>query len=103
MRLLARFKFLRGSRFDPFGYTRDRKLERRLIEEYENDIDQCEQHYPAANKDVISQLLQLPQKIRGFGHIKQRNAELAAGERKLLLSQLDAHPEPVKLIDPKAA
>ncbi len=101
--LLAKFKFLRGTRFDPFGYTQDRRLERSLVQEYENVINQCEQQYSMENTAIIRQLLQLPQKIRGFGYIKHRNAEFAGREREQLRGQLGAPPEPVKIIDPKAA
>jgi indolepyruvate ferredoxin oxidoreductase len=102
-KILARFRFLRGTRLDPFGYTRDRKLERALIRQYESDIDQCEQEFTTDNQEVIRQLLQIPQKIRGYGHIKQKSADLAVNERQRLLNQLMERPEPIKVIDPKAA
>lgn len=102
-RLLAKFKFLRGSRFDPFGYTPDRKLERKLIADYERLVAGLLPRLDGSNLDTVQQLLSLPGKIRGFGHIKRRNADVAAREQQQLLARLDARPEPVKLFDPQAA
>jgi indolepyruvate ferredoxin oxidoreductase len=49
-RLLARLKFLRGTAFDPFGYTLERKAERKLIEDYLGMIDQ---HVPTLKRGQI--------------------------------------------------
>jgi len=102
-RQLARFRFLRGSRLDPFSYTADRKLERRLIAEYEQLVEQLLPRVNGGNIDTIEQLLDLPEKIRGFGYIKRRNADAAEQEKTALLAKLDARPEPVRFVDPKAA
>jgi indolepyruvate ferredoxin oxidoreductase len=103
-RLLARFRFLRGTALDPFGYTADRKLERKLIGEYEQLVDELIPQISSEKLNQITDILSLPEKIRGFGHIKARNAEMAATELKRLLALLsNSDPEPVKLIDPKAA
>ncbi|MCB1692644.1 MAG: indolepyruvate ferredoxin oxidoreductase family protein [Pseudomonadales bacterium] len=100
-RLLARFRFLRGSRLDPFGYTADRKLERRLIAEYERMVDEIIPLIDPANLSIVESLLRLPSGIRGFGHIKQRNAENAAREKENLFTRLSAKHEPVEVFDPK--
>jgi indolepyruvate ferredoxin oxidoreductase len=103
-RLLARFRFLRGTALDPFGYTADRKLERKLIGEYEQLVDELIPQISSEKLNQITDILSLPEKIRGFGHIKARNAEMAATELKRLMALLsNSDPEPVKLIDPKAA
>src|SRR5438034_696850 len=39
-RLLAKFKFLRGTAFDPFGYTLERRRERALVREYEMMLEE---------------------------------------------------------------
>ena len=103
-RLLARFRFLRGTALDPFGYTADRKLERKLIREYEQRVDELLPQINSEKLDQITSILSLPENIRGFGHIKARNAEIAATELKRLMALLsNSDPEPVKWVDPKAA
>jgi indolepyruvate ferredoxin oxidoreductase len=101
--LLAKFKFLRGSKFDPFAYTEDRKLERQLVHRYENIIDLCDQFLNEDNEGVVLQLLELPQKIRGYGYVKHENARLAQIEEGHLLTKLKTQQEPVKIMDPHAA
>ncbi len=87
-RLLARLKGLRQTAFDPFGYTEERKTERRLIREYQSDIEDC---LKAVSKDRYKfavNLAALPEKIRGFGHVKEANIAAYEKEREALLRQL---------------
>ncbi|MBL4680614.1 MAG: indolepyruvate ferredoxin oxidoreductase family protein [Pseudomonadales bacterium] len=102
-KLMAKFKFLRGTALDPFGYTIDRKLERALISRYENIIEQCEQFISGDNHELVLALLELPQKIRGYGYIKHENARLAQIEEEELLIKISTKAEPVKIMDPHAA
>ncbi len=103
-KLLAPFRFLRGSPLDPFGYTADRKLERRLIGEYEQLVDELLPRLNAEKLAQIADIFSLPEKIRGFGHIKARNAKIVAAELNRQMALLNnSNPEPVKLVDPKAA
>jgi indolepyruvate ferredoxin oxidoreductase len=76
LRLLARAKRLRGTRFDLFGYSRERRTERRLICEYERTLDRIEKELDDGRFDVALELAALPGAVRGFGPIK-----LAAVER----------------------
>ena len=101
--LLAKLKILRGTSLDPFGYTQDRKTERQLILRYENIIDQCEKWISEDNHQIALELLELPQKIRGYGYIKHENARLAQIEEEHLLTRLKSQAEPVKIMDPHAA
>ena len=71
--LLARFKGLRGTAFDPFGYTAERRIERRLIVEYERTIERLLAALSPANHALAVDLASLPERIRGFGHVKQRH------------------------------
>ena len=102
-RLLAKFKFLRSTPLDPFGYTHDRKLEQALIVWYENLIDRCEQALQADNHEIMSQLIRLPEMIRGYGYVKRRNAESAKVEAERLFIQLETKPQTVNVFDPRAA
>jgi indolepyruvate ferredoxin oxidoreductase len=86
--LLARMKRLRGTPFDIFGYTAERRYERRLIREFEQDIEQI---MPILSVETIAgaiALARLPQTIRGFGHVKQRNADHASKQRAELLERM---------------
>ena len=68
--VLARFKFLRGTAFDPFGYLADRRLERRLIREYGALMESVVSDLSPANHETAIELAALPLQIRGFGHVK---------------------------------
>src|SRR5690606_20278936 len=78
-RVLARFKFLRGSRLDPFGHTEERRQERALIGDYEALVDELLATLSVANHDLAVRLATLVQDVRGYGHVKQ--ASLAAVKR----------------------
>jgi len=79
-RVLKALKALRGTPFDPFGHTVERRTERALIGEYEATIERLLGDLAPANHSLAVQIAALPEEIRGFGHIKQRN--LAAARRK---------------------
>lgn len=68
--VLARMKGLRGSWADPFGYSRDRKIERRMIAAFEEDLDLVERQHGDKTPTHL-ELLSLPQKVRGYGPVKE--------------------------------
>lgn len=76
--VLARFKFLRGTAFDPFGRSLERKQERELIDAYVRDIELIVQQLTVSNRHAALDLARLPEKIRGFGHVKERAMKAAA-------------------------
>jgi indolepyruvate ferredoxin oxidoreductase len=84
-RLLAKMAPLRGTRFDPFGQSAERKMERALITEYEADIAEIIASYSAEKQGLAQQIAELPLAIRGFGPVKQANAEKAAHTRAALM------------------
>ena len=86
--ILQRFKALRGTPFDPFGYTAERRMERALIAEYQRDMDAAQAALTPATRDAAIELAALPLAIRGFGHVKRAAAELAARRRAELLAAL---------------
>ena len=88
-RLLARFRSLRGSALDPFGYSAERRQERRLIVDFEQDIEALLKRLEAENYDRLIELARLPQKIRGFGHVKQASVDSFFQARARLLQELD--------------
>jgi len=86
MRLLAWAKKLRGTMFDPFRYCADRKLERRLLEDYEHMLELFAEGLNHANHGVAVELAALPETIRGFGPIKETAAKAADARREELLA-----------------
>ena len=87
-RVLAKARFLRGTRLDVFGRTEERQTERRLITEYEALIDEILKSLPADTLAVAVALASLPQQIRGFGHVKEKAIRAADAERSALLQRL---------------
>lgn len=85
--VLARLRFLRGTRFDPFGYTAERRREREDIEDYCTLLETLASHLGADNYAVARELADLPGRLRGFGHVKDRNRDNLAVRRDELLRQ----------------
>ncbi len=90
MRMLARMKRLRGTPFDVFGYTAERKMERALIKQYEKDMADVLPKLTEQTHDAVVALAELPKKIRGFGPVKQANEAKAGKRREELLSVIHA-------------
>ena len=73
MKMLARFKFLRGTAFDIFGYTEERRTERRLIAEYRGNIEMILRELDASRLPLAVEIASVPEMIRGYGHVKARH------------------------------
>ncbi len=69
--VLAKLKFLRGTPFDPFGRTDERRMERALIEEYQVLVQELSAQLSARNHDTAVAIANLPDEVRGFGHVKE--------------------------------
>jgi indolepyruvate ferredoxin oxidoreductase len=87
-RMLAPLKILRGTSFDPFGYTAERKAERALIEEYTTDLLQHAEAMTPQQLPTMLQLAELAQTIRGYGHVKESNLIRYRSERQRLKQTL---------------
>jgi indolepyruvate ferredoxin oxidoreductase len=87
--VLAKFKFLRGTAFDIFGYHKDRRAERQLITDYEADIALVKRMLGRDNLDLCTKLLALPEEIRGYGPVKEENLKKAQARRTQLRSMLE--------------
>jgi indolepyruvate ferredoxin oxidoreductase len=94
-RMLARMKGLRGSPLDVFGYTAERRLERRLIKEYELMLERLLPRLNVHNQAVAVSLASLPEKVRGFGHIKAESVAAMHREREGLLREFDEPGRPL--------
>lgn len=82
--VLAKLKGLRGSPLDIFGYSAERKAERRLLADYENALDDIVANLKPANYDRAILYARYPELIRGYGHVKQANVKRAEMERATL-------------------
>jgi indolepyruvate ferredoxin oxidoreductase len=85
-RLLTRFKGLRGTPLDVFGYTEERRSERALIDSYRASIEEVIAALNAANHAAAIELARIPEQIKGYGHVKERHL-LAARRNWTSLSQ----------------
>jgi indolepyruvate ferredoxin oxidoreductase len=85
--VLAKLKFLRGTTFDPFGRTAERRRERALILEYRAVVDELLASLTPRNIGLAAEIAAVPEQIRGFGHVKERHLEAAkAREGELLFA-----------------
>jgi indolepyruvate ferredoxin oxidoreductase len=96
-RLLAKGKGLRGTAWDVFGYTAERKLERQMIADYEALLDEIAQRLTPATHATAVALASLALDVKGFGHIKLRNYKQAKTREAALLAEL-RNPSPPTLL-----
>jgi indolepyruvate ferredoxin oxidoreductase len=87
-RLLARFKSLRGGFFDIFGRSAERQTERRLIGEYVAIVEEIIQRVTIENYATAVELAKIPERIRGYGHIKDDSIAAAKLAEAQLLAAL---------------
>jgi indolepyruvate ferredoxin oxidoreductase len=93
--LLAKLKFLRGTAFDVFGYTTERKTERQLVRDYETLLDELLAKLAPDTHHLAVGLAAIPEKIRGFGHVKLRHLAAAKADEAALLEQFRAGGMPL--------
>jgi indolepyruvate ferredoxin oxidoreductase len=77
---------LRGSWLDPFRNSAERQLDARLLAAYEQEINALLKSPQAQSLDTLVALAALPQKIRGYGHVRETSAAAVAKERAGLLA-----------------
>ncbi|WP_439102508.1 indolepyruvate ferredoxin oxidoreductase family protein [Congregibacter sp.] len=102
-RLLAPLRRLRGTAFDVFGYTAERRQERQDIEDYTSLLAELQSRISVASSDteyeLLRELLALPQQLRGFGHVKDRNRDQLALRQSTLLARLDGQEDVVQIVE----
>lgn len=84
--LLAKMKGLRGTPFDIFGRSAERRMERALIGEYESVIEELLAALKPENHDLAVEIAGIPERIRGFGHVKERHVAAAKAKETELLN-----------------
>ncbi len=86
-RYLAKLKGLRGTALDIFGRSDERKAERALIGEYRASLDEVLGRLAADNHALAVDIARLPDKIKGYGHVKERNLVAARQQWQALMQQ----------------
>ena len=99
--VLAKLKSLRGTPLDLFGYTEERRRERALRERYLALVDELAASLRADNREVALKLAQLPDQVRGYGHIKLAALDKCDAEWATLIEQLRASKLAPKVIQLK--
>ncbi|MDM4766484.1 indolepyruvate ferredoxin oxidoreductase family protein [Pelomonas sp. SE-A7] len=100
LKLLARFKGLRGGWLDLFGKTEERRMERQLISDYEALVADLLAHLSADKLDLAVQLARLPEKIRGYGHVKLANVVTVRAQWKDLLDRFHGRAAVAVIAEP---
>ncbi|MGE3507247.1 MAG: DUF6537 domain-containing protein, partial [Alphaproteobacteria bacterium] len=85
-RILAKLKGLRGTPFDIFGYSHERRTERKLIGEYEAVIGELLRGLTHDNHALAVEIASMPEQIRGYGHVKERHLKAAKSREAELLA-----------------
>jgi indolepyruvate ferredoxin oxidoreductase len=86
LKVLARLRGLRGTWLDPFGHIEERRLERRLIVDYERTLAELEHGLAADNIAIAAEVAALPATIRGYGHVKRASMDAAKAREAVLLA-----------------
>ncbi len=95
--LLKHLKVLRGTPFDVFGHTAERRMERGLIDHYEAVLRELLPTLSDDNFDTALALANLPSQVRGYGHVKEASVEKVQAQQEELLRQY-RYPTPTKRI-----
>ncbi|MEC8041956.1 MAG: DUF6537 domain-containing protein, partial [Pseudomonadota bacterium] len=89
LRLMSRMRGLRGSWLDPFRYGQEAQLHRKALAIYEADVSfALTQAAAGADPQVLAELLNLPEQIRGYGHVRERHLEKVQTRRAELRTAL---------------
>jgi indolepyruvate ferredoxin oxidoreductase len=87
LRLLARGRVLRGSVLDPFGWMRERRMERMLRDRYFALVDEIVIHLDGMNLEAAVALASYPDEIRGYGPVKDESVKRAEASVEALRAQ----------------
>ena len=98
MKWLARAKRLRGTRFDPFGRSSERRMEREMIAQFEQRLAELLSELATGNQALAAQIAAIPLAVCGFGHVKLANASIAKARESELMHRWrpDRYPRPAQ-------
>ena len=89
-RLMAPLRRLRGSLLDPWRNGTERQLARQLLAQYEQDLDRLQREINPRRQALAVQIASWPDRIRGYGHVREAHAERVRAEREALWAQWEA-------------
>jgi len=95
-KILKKMKFLRGDAFDIFGKTEERRMERRLRDEYLARLEVLSSGLTAANHALAVEIASLPDEIRGYGHVKDKAVVVAEKKLAELMAKWNS-PAPARM------
>ena len=96
-KLMAKLRFLRGGLFDIFGYSAERKGERKLIDDYEKTLGALLVSVNADNLPLAAEIASIPEHIRGYGHVKEAHLHKAKAREAALLDKWN-NPREIPLV-----
>ena len=102
MGVLAGLKGLRGTVFDPFGKTEERRTERALIAQYRASMEEVLSGLNAQSLALAVEIARLPEGIRGYGHVKERHLLAVRPEWDALMGRW-RNPQTAQATPPRAA
>ena len=102
-RVLAKLKWLRGTRWDVFALTSERRQEREDLARYQADLAAVCDRLTPDNYRAAQQLMKLPEKLRGYGHVKARNRAALQAARLQLLREFHGDTRHVEVVHQSAA
>lgn len=98
MNVLQRIRWARGSWLDPFRNSPERSLARELLSQYESDLEMAMSQASASSLEDVICLANLPEKIRGYGHVREQHANAVKAERLSLRNRITAAlPQPAEV------
>jgi indolepyruvate ferredoxin oxidoreductase len=86
---MARLRGLRGGWLDPFRNSAERDLDRQLVEQYEADLERILAELSRPTQPAAVKLAALPESVRGYGHVRQAQADIAAQTRSKLWAEFE--------------
>jgi len=95
LKIVAKMRGLRGSIFDIFGKSAERRMERQLIHDYEILLDKFGRSLSKENFLAAVALAEIPSEIRGFGHVKEKTVEISTKNTRRLLQEYHSGDKPI--------
>ncbi|MCY4094737.1 MAG: indolepyruvate ferredoxin oxidoreductase family protein, partial [Gammaproteobacteria bacterium] len=102
LKLIASLRALRGTLFDPFRFSEERKLDRRLLEALTRDIALIAGNLSESNYKTVVELLTAYRNVKGFGHVRKASWARAENTITTLRNQLLVPSEPRVLVTDQA-
>ncbi|GHF26912.1 indolepyruvate ferredoxin oxidoreductase [Kordiimonas sediminis] len=101
--VMSKFKGLRGTALDPFGYHEERVMERKLIRDYERTLDAMLKGMTKDNHETAFEIANLPEGIRGFGPVKKEYLLKAKAKKAELFADWPVDHEPDEYVPAQSA